>query len=123
MDLTESSDDEIHELIDGQQRVTTFFLIGHYINEMWRGKSKDPEVSIRYESRPRSAQFLKELCLDDDDKIAVDNSNIDFYHISQAYQTIADWVLSLIVFLVYFIPGSMDIIRKLMPSILGSIVE
>ena len=34
--LDESKD--WYEVIDGQQRLTTLFLVVHYINEMWEGK-------------------------------------------------------------------------------------
>lgn len=33
-------DEQWYEVIDGQQRLTTIFLIIHYANEMWVGKSK-----------------------------------------------------------------------------------
>ena len=31
------------DVIDGQQRLTTIFLIVHYMNEMWKGKQKNSE--------------------------------------------------------------------------------
>ncbi len=79
------------EVVDGQQRLTTIYLIGHYINEMWRGKGKDPEIQLIYETRKKSSHFLKQLETINDD-VEVDHSNIDYYHISSAYKTINDWV-------------------------------
>jgi len=84
--------DQTYEIIDGQQRITTILLIGRYINEMWRGKEKDPELRLEYESRYNTATFLDELLVSDDEQSCVDHSNIDFSHISIAYQTIAGWM-------------------------------
>jgi uncharacterized protein with ParB-like and HNH nuclease domain len=101
VNLTEIDADDLssnqieYELIDGQQRATTIFLIGHYINEMFRGKLKEPELSLRYETRPLSSGFLKNLSVDLDDNVKIDRTNIDFFHISEAYQTIHKWVSKL----------------------------
>ncbi|MBK8448728.1 MAG: DUF262 domain-containing protein [Saprospiraceae bacterium] len=79
------------ELVDGQQRITTIrILLSYFIKTHLTGKSfKDrfnKEVfSIDYETRNDSEQFLKNIIEDD-------NSSIDFYHISQAYTTIHNWV-------------------------------
>lgn len=81
-----------YEVIDGQQRLTTIFLIGHYINEMWRGKDKDPEIQIKYQTRERSSAFLADLKVDSNNEVTIDKSNIDFFHISSAYQTINNWI-------------------------------
>lgn len=82
-----------YEVIDGQQRLTTIFLILHYANEMWLGKQKTPEFKIHYETREKSYQFLNGISVDDDtNEVIVDESNIDFYHISSAYKEIHRWV-------------------------------
>jgi hypothetical protein len=81
-----------YEVIDGQQRLTTIFLIGHFINEMYRGKLKDKELTISYETRGNSSGFLNQLSIPEDDNIKIDKSNIDFYHISSAYNIINLWV-------------------------------
>jgi uncharacterized protein with ParB-like and HNH nuclease domain len=39
-----------YEVIDGQQRLTSIFLIIHYANEMWVGKQKVPEFQLKYET-------------------------------------------------------------------------
>lgn len=83
---------EWFEVIDGQQRLTTIFLLIHYANEMWRGKQKDSEPRIRYETRPNSAGFLKTLQVDDDWRVSSDKSNIDYHHMAKAYETIHSWV-------------------------------
>jgi len=78
------------EVVDGQQRLTTIFIIISYLAkeflkvdtlaEDYDGKEI---YSLRYETRPKSEDFLK--------NITDDKSNIDFYHISSAYNTIKKW--------------------------------
>lgn len=83
------------EVIDGQQRLTTVYLITRYINEMWRGRDKDAVLSLHYESRERTGEFLEGLRVKDDGTVDFNDENIDFAHISKAYQTIGEWVTSL----------------------------
>ena len=52
---------EWFEVIDGQQRLTTIFLIVHYINEMFRGPKKDKEPILIYQTRKKSSDFLSNL--------------------------------------------------------------
>ena len=82
------------EVIDGQQRLTTIFLITRYINEVWLGKKKDRELKLHYESRERSEHFLNDLALKEDGTVDLNEENIDFAHISRAYQAIEEWVTS-----------------------------
>lgn len=70
------------ELIDGQQRLTTIYLIYKYLHENHLPKAK---FKLSYETRPDSAKYLDEL-----DK-GLKDSNIDFYFINQAYETIKTW--------------------------------
>ncbi len=84
-----------YEVIDGQQRLTTIFLIIHYANEMWVGKQKISEFNLKYETRDKSFEFLKNQKIDDlKNSAVINNSNIDFHHISNAYDTIHKWVLN-----------------------------
>jgi uncharacterized protein with ParB-like and HNH nuclease domain len=90
--VKEMDDNKGYEVIDGQQRLTTIFLIIHYFNEMWVGKQKISEPRIHYETRDKSYDFLKHITLGENDIVAVNDSNIDYWHISTAYNTIHDWV-------------------------------
>ncbi|HBX50658.1 MAG: hypothetical protein A2275_17085 [Bacteroidetes bacterium RIFOXYA12_FULL_35_11] len=82
-----------YEVIDGQQRLTSFFLIIHYANEMWVGKQKISEFQIQYETRDKSFEFLKKQRIDESsDMASISYVNIDFHHISIAYNKIHDWV-------------------------------
>lgn len=89
---TKKSEDEGFEVIDGQQRLTTLYLIIEYLSkEFLKVDSLMEEYgkdiySIRYKTRPRSGEFLKNIY---DDK-----SNIDFYYMSLAYNTIKEWFTS-----------------------------
>lgn len=80
------------EVIDGQQRLTTIYLITRYINEMWRGRDKDSVLELHYGSRERTEEFLAALAVNEDGSVDFNHENIDFAHISKAYQTIGEWV-------------------------------
>lgn len=84
-----------YEIIDGQQRLTSIFLIIHYANEMWVGKQKVPEFQLKYETRENSFQFLKQQEINElKDEAEIDYENIDYYHISKAYNKIHNWVIN-----------------------------
>ncbi|WP_323595395.1 DUF262 domain-containing protein [Aliarcobacter butzleri] len=74
------------EVIDGQQRLTTIYLILYYINQGYVEDRRMKLFDLHYETRENSASFLQDLT-----KETNDESNIDFYHISNAYKTICDW--------------------------------
>ena len=77
-------DGERFELIDGQQRLTTLFILLQYIKKEFKPRI-DLKYSLTYETRLNSATFLQNIDPDQADE------NIDFFHIAQAYQTIDDW--------------------------------
>lgn len=83
-----------YEVVDGQQRLTTTYLIIQYINDLWTGRQKHPQFKLYYETRDNCVNFLKTIRVNDDDSVDIDKSNIDFYHISTAYQTIRRWELN-----------------------------
>jgi hypothetical protein len=72
------------EVIDGQQRLTTIYLILHFLNSRYREPEKLFEVE--YQTRNKSSSFLKNL-----EKGQHNESNVDFYHISNAYKKICEW--------------------------------
>lgn len=94
-DLGQTLQGEWHEVIDGQQRLTTIYLILHYINDLWAGRQKKQLFEINYETREQCVEFLQGIKVNDDNEtVDIDKSNIDFYHISTAYQTIRNWELN-----------------------------
>lgn len=74
-----------YELIDGQQRLTTLYLIYIYMNKVSNGFMSAPKFSLSYETRKESADFLK------DPSESKKEDNIDFYFIYNAYKTIENW--------------------------------
>lgn len=83
---------EWFELIDGQQRITTIYLIIQYINDMWAGRKKQEQFKIDFETRDNCVEFLENIKVNDDEvRVDINKENIDFYHISSAYQTIRNW--------------------------------
>lgn len=72
------------ELVDGQQRLTTLFLIFKYMKDTGL-QSAGANYSMRYETRPESAAYLEDL------NPELREKNIDFFHIYGAYRCIGDW--------------------------------
>lgn len=79
-------DENNFEVIDGQQRLTTIYLILHYLNQDFVENRRDKLFEIVYKTREGSGEFLKTLT-----EQTIDSSNIDFFYISTAYKTICDW--------------------------------
>ena len=82
------------ELIDGQQRLTTLFLIYSHMHA--RNPDVDiPDFRIRYVTRPNSGEFLSSLssCVTPDGFVRPDNSdsNIDFFFMCEAMEAIDYW--------------------------------
>ena len=75
-------------LIDGQQRLTTIYLILCYLREglAERRRQEAPLYSLEYETRKGTGDWTEVL----DDEIKAE-ANIDFWHIHNAYQTIKKW--------------------------------
>lgn len=69
------------ELIDGQQRLTTIYILLQYIKKEF--KERIPiEYSLTYETRKKSTEFLSNINKEEAEE------NIDFFHVYQAYKTI-----------------------------------
>jgi len=71
------------ELIDGQQRLTTLYLILRYIRNHLPTSRVD--YTLEYATRPLSAAFLNAP------NAAQSQDNIDFFHIFQASEIIRQW--------------------------------
>ena len=69
------------EVIDGQQRLTTIFLILSVLR-------CENLYSLNYETRPGSALYLKNV----PDEYKEEEGNIDYFHIFQAKRTIKDFL-------------------------------
>lgn len=73
----------IWDVIDGQQRLTTIYLLLCYLNPLSKC-----QYTLSYETREKSGGFLEKFT---DDQNEEDDVNVDFYHIRNVYKTIADW--------------------------------
>ncbi|MGZ8546563.1 MAG: DUF262 domain-containing protein [Sulfuricurvum sp.] len=79
------------EVVDGQQRLTTLYVILHYLEKEHLRRDlneayKKPLFSLEYETRKGSETFLKNI-----QKGSADTTNIDFYHIAKAYEEVDRW--------------------------------
>jgi uncharacterized protein with ParB-like and HNH nuclease domain len=75
-----------YELIDGQQRLTTLYLLLKYIKANYKPRI-NLKFSIKYENRDKSEIFLTDI------KKELSNDNIDFFFIYNAYEEIDKWFL------------------------------
>lgn len=89
-------------LIDGQQRMTSIFLVIKYFNCL--GNDEDlPQIG--YETREKSEVYLHGLnidtknpeaepvCYDSENKLIDNNENIDFKYMSRAFAAINKWFI------------------------------
>lgn len=72
------------ELIDGQQRLTTLYLIYKFLQDA-SPFFGEPAFSLMYETREESAQYLKDI------DFAKREDNIDFWFIANAFEVIENW--------------------------------
>lgn len=75
---------ERFELIDGQQRLTTIYLICKYM-EAKLGDLYEPSFQLEYETRKESAKFLRNI------DFSLRDKNIDYYFIASAYEYIEQY--------------------------------
>jgi len=93
---------KVWEVIDGQQRLTTIFLLYKYLldEKGWDAeKLKDEEdgkelYHICYATRDGSAQFLENMSMKNFKDSEDENfkQNVDFYHMAKAFKYIAEWI-------------------------------
>ncbi len=79
-----------YEVLDGQQRLTTIFLILKHLERFIESERKcfEIEFETRNTELINSKEFLQEI----DAKTVIESkTNIDYFHIFQAYEKIKDW--------------------------------
>lgn len=76
---------DYYELIDGQQRLTTIYLIYKYFHNASNGFLNDAGFSLSYETRQQSEHYLENIDLSRREE------NIDLWFIANAYQTIEEY--------------------------------
>ena len=82
--VVRKNEKEEYELIDGQQRLTTLFIIYKFMKTVW--PTIEIKYTLSYETRSENTAFFDNL---ENESLA--NSNIDFYFIHAAYQTVKQW--------------------------------
>ncbi len=82
--VVKSRDDGSWELIDGQQRLTTLYLILKHIGDKYLPATA-PGFRLEYETREGSAAYLDALGPEPSD------SNIDYFHIHRAFDEVGAW--------------------------------
>lgn len=85
--VVKQKDDKTWEVVDGQQRLTTIYIILTCLSESNNEKNIS-RYHISYETRGDSAQFLKNI------KPTQHENNIDFFHIYKAKKAVESWFKS-----------------------------
>lgn len=78
--VVKKDSNNVFKVIDGQQRLTTIFLIYKYL-------TNDNIFKLSYETRENSYNFLENINNHNDNDNVI-NDNIDFYHMHHAFQNI-----------------------------------
>lgn len=79
-----------YELIDGQQRLTTLFLIISSLKE-WFPKA-NPNYRLSYDTRDNSWNYLNSLFSNKEEAEKIKNDYIDFRYLHNAFTTIQNWL-------------------------------
>ena len=74
----------VFELIDGQQRLTTIYILLKYIKDNYKPRLKI-DFNLSYETRNGSADYLNNM----DDQRA--NENIDYWFMYNTYKIVDNW--------------------------------
>lgn len=86
--VVKALDNNHFELVDGQQRITTIFLIYKYFHKCSNGFLNDAKFTLEYQTRKQSQQYLSNIDL------TRRNENIDFWFIANAYETIEQYFVN-----------------------------
>ena len=77
-------------LLDGQQRLTTIYLLLSYLDRRRREEAYDkPLFTLEYATREDSADFLAKKLFDSEE--SEEASNVDYHYMRAAYGYIEDW--------------------------------
>ena len=113
----------VWEIIDGQQRLTTIFLLYKYLLDQkgWDAETLKEEEDgkelyhICYATRDGSTEFLEGMTMktikDSDEEILKDN--VDYFHMANAFKYIGEWIKTdgKTINIRYQLGGSLDNIR------------
>ena len=78
-----------YNVIDGQQRLTTIFIILKYLENLLKEENGIDEIyTLSYETRKDSKDFLQNITSKTQDE---SNKNMDYFCMYQAYKAIENW--------------------------------
>lgn len=77
--------DSSWDLIDGQQRLTTIFLILKFLSGRLAEEYRPKVFSLEYQTRTESGEFLSKI------NESLKDTNIDYYHIYNSYESIKNF--------------------------------
>lgn len=123
----------VWEIIDGQQRLTSIFLLYKYLvsKKGWDAETLKEEEDgkelyhIQYATREGSASFLENLDLDMLNQEQDFKENIDFFHMAAAFRYIDRWIKEegKQINLRYKLGGSLDTVRNSLFALLNGTRE
>lgn len=123
----------VWEIIDGQQRLTSIFLLYKYLvtKKGWDVKTLKEEEDgkelyhILYATRENSAAFLENLNLQMINQDEDYKDNVDFYHMANAYKYIDSWIKNegKLINQRYKLGGSLDAVRNSFFSLLNGMQD
>lgn len=82
-------DKESYIVVDGQQRLTTIYLLLHYLRK--NSDYKYPIYDLHFESRDIQDKYIQELQFLKEEGRPEEASNIDIFYLEKAYRTITEW--------------------------------
>ena len=78
-----------YNVIDGQQRLTTIFIILKYLENLLKEENGIDEIyTLSYETRKDSKDFLQNIAGKTQDE---SNQNMDYFCMYQAYEAVENW--------------------------------
>ena len=78
-----------YNVIDGQQRLATIFIILKYLENLLKEENGIDEIyTLSYETRKDSKDFLQNIANKTQDE---SNKNIDYFYMYQAYEAVDSW--------------------------------
>ena len=123
----------VWEIIDGQQRLTSIFLLYKYLvaKKGWDAETLKEEEDgkelyhILYATRENSATFLEGLSLSMIAQDGIFKGNIDFYHMATAFKFIDKWIKNegKLINQRYKFGGSLDTVRNSLFALLNGMSD
>ncbi|MEI0487629.1 DUF262 domain-containing protein [Brachyspira intermedia] len=87
--VKKDDDKEQYNLVDGQQRLTTIYLILKYLNKELKLENEDAKLfTLEYDTRSNGGFLIN---INEDTSKDYYKQNIDYYHIYNAYVYIKKW--------------------------------